>query len=106
MFRQDGIGPLVGTRTWGGLVGIWNYPRLMDGGFVTAPRGAIYGLHGQWEVENHGIAPDVEVENLPAEVAAGHDPQLERAVQVTLEALKKNPVSTPNPPPFPNYHTK
>ena len=106
MFRQDGIGPLVGTRTWGGLVGIWNYPRLMDGGFVTAPRGAIYGLHGQWEVENHGIAPDIEVENLPAEVAAGHDPQLERAVQVTLEALKKNPVSTPNPPPYPNYHSK
>jgi tricorn protease len=106
MFRQDGIGPLVGTRTWGGLVGIWNYPRLMDGGFVTAPRGAIYGLHGQWEVENHGITPDIEVENLPAEVAAGHDTQLERAVQVTLEALKKNPVSTPNPPPYPNYHTK
>jgi tricorn protease len=106
MFKQDGIGPLVGTRTWGGLVGIWNYPRLMDGGFVTAPRGAIYGLHGQWEVENHGIAPDVEVENDPASVAAGHDPQLERAVQVTLEALKKNPVVLPDHPPYPNYHQK
>jgi len=106
MFRQDGVGPLVGTRTWGGLVGIWGYPRLMDGGFVTAPRGAIYGLHGQWEVENHGVAPDIEVENLPAEVAAGHDPQLERAVQVTLEALKKNPVVEPDHPPYPDYHQK
>jgi tricorn protease len=106
MFRQDGVGPLVGTRTWGGLVGIYGYPRLMDGGGVTAPRVAIYGLHGQWEVENHGVAPDIEVENDPASVAAGHDPQLEKAVQVTLEALKKNPVVVPDHPPYPNYHQK
>ena len=106
MFKQDGVGPLVGTRTWGGLVGIYNYPVLLDGGFVTAPRVAIYGLHGEWEVENHGIAPDVEVENDPASVAAGHDPQLEKAVQVTLDALKKNPVVIPEHPPYPNYHKK
>jgi tricorn protease len=106
MFRQDKLGPLVGTRTWGGLVGISNYPPLMDGGGVTAPRAAIYGLHGEWEVENHGIAPDIEVENDPASVAAGHDAQLERAVQVTLEALKKNPVVIPDHPPYPNYHQK
>jgi tricorn protease len=106
MFKQDKVGPLVGTRTWGGLVGIWNYPPLMDGGFVTAPRGAIYGLHGEWEVENHGIAPDFEVENDPASVAAGHDAQLEKAVQVTLEAMKKNPVVLPDHPPYPNYHKK
>jgi tricorn protease len=106
MFKQDKIGPLVGTRTWGGLVGIWNYPPLMDGGFVTAPRGAIYGLHGEWEVENHGIAPDIEVENDPASVAAGHDAQLEKAVQVTLEALKKNPVVIPEHPAYPTYHKK
>jgi tricorn protease len=104
MFRQDKIGPLVGMRTWGGLVGIWGYPSLMDGGFVTAPRGAIYGLKGDWEVENRGIAPDIEVENDPASVAAGHDPQLEKAVQITLEALKKNPVVIPDHPPYPNYH--
>src|SRR6266851_3048987 len=104
MFKQDKVGPLVGTRTWGGLVGIWNYPPLLDGGFVTAPRGAIYGLHGDWEVENHGIAPDIEVENDPASVAAGHDAQLEKAVQITLEALKKNPVVIPEHPPYPNYH--
>ena len=106
MFRQDKVGPLVGTRTWGGLVGIWGYPPLLDGGSVTAPRGAIYGLHGEWEVENRGIPPDIEVENDPASVAAGHDPQLEKAVAVTLEALAKNPVVIPGPPPYPNYHKK
>ena len=106
MFKQDGVGPLVGTRTWGGLVGIYGYPPLMDSGGVTAPRVAIYGLKGEWEVENHGIAPDIEVENDPASVAAGHDPQLEKAVQVTLEALKKNPVVLPDHPPYPNYHKK
>ncbi len=106
MFRQDKIGPLVGTRTWGGLVGIGGYPRLMDGGGVTAPRAAIYGLKGEWEVENHGIAPDIEVENDPASVAAGHDAQLEKAVQVTLEALKKNPVVIPDHPAYPNYQKK
>jgi tricorn protease len=104
MFRQDKIGPLVGTRTWGGLVGISGYPSLLDGGGVTAPRAAIYGLHGEWEVENHGIAPDIEVENDPASVASGHDAQLEKAVQVTLEALKQNPVVIPEHPPYPNYH--
>jgi tricorn protease len=106
MFKQDKIGPLVGTRTWGGLVGIYNYPQLMDGGGVTAPRVAIYGLHGEWEVENRGIAPDIEVENDPASVAAGHDAQLERAVEITLEALKKHPVVIPDHPPYPNYHQK
>jgi tricorn protease len=106
MFKQDKVGPLVGTRTWGGLVGIYNYPPLLDGGFVTAPRVAIYGLHGSWEVENHGIAPDVEVENDPASVAAGHDLQLERAVEITLEALKKNPVVIPDHPAYPNYQKK
>lgn len=106
MFKQDKVGPLVGTRTWGGLVGIYNYPPLMDGGSVTAPRVAIFGLHGEWEVENHGIAPDIEVENDPASVAAGHDPQLERAVQETLEALKAHPVVIPEHPPYPNYHPK
>ena len=90
-FRKAGIGPLVGTRTWGGLVGIGGYPQLMDGGFVTAPRWAIYGTKGEWEVENHGIAPDLEVELDPKLVRQGHDPQLEKAVEVTMEALKKNP---------------
>ena len=69
-FKKAGIGKLVGTRTWGGLGGIGGYPVLLDGGHVTAPRYAIYGINGEWEVENHGIAPDVPVEELPKDVAA------------------------------------
>jgi tricorn protease len=103
-FRKAGIGKLVGTRTWGGLVGIGGYPPLIDGGRVTAPRYAIYGLHGQWEVENHGIAPDVPVEELPKDVAAGHDVQLETGVQMVLDELKANPVPEIKVPPYPNYH--
>ena len=103
-FRKAGIGQLVGTRTWGGLVGIGGYPPLIDGGIVMAPRYAIYGLQGEWEVENHGVAPDVPVEMLPKEVAAGHDPQLEEGVKLVLEELKEHPIAPIPIPPYPNYH--
>ncbi|MGB6975438.1 MAG: PDZ domain-containing protein [Terracidiphilus sp.] len=103
-FRKAGVGELVGTRTWGGLVGIGGYPPLIDGGYVMAPRYAIYGLHGHWEVENHGIAPDVAVEMLPKEVAAGHDPQLEEGVKLVLQELKEHPIAPITIPPYPNYH--
>jgi tricorn protease len=103
-FRKANLGTLVGVRTWGGLVGIGGYPVLIDGGRVTAPRYAIYGLNGEWEVEGHGIPPDVEVEELPKDVAAGRDLQLERAVAIVLEQLKQHPVPTPAVPPYPNYH--
>jgi tricorn protease len=103
-FRKAGIGKLVGTRTWGGLVGIGGYPSLLDGGYVMAPRYAIYGLKGDWEVENRGIAPDVPVEELPKDVAAGHDVQLETGVQLVLDELKANPVPEIPVPPYPNYH--
>jgi tricorn protease len=103
-FRKAGIGKLVGTRTWGGLVGIGGYPSLIDGGYVTAPRYAIYGLTGDWEVENHGIAPDVPVEELPKDFAAGHDLQLETGVKLVLEELKANPIPAIPIPPYPNYH--
>ncbi|HEV2350555.1 MAG TPA: PDZ domain-containing protein [Terriglobia bacterium] len=105
-FRKAGIGPLVGMRTWGGLVGIGNYPRLMDGGSVTAPRWAIYGTKGEWEVENHGIAPDVEVELDPKLVREGHDPQLEKAVEVMMQSLKEHPLPKYKTPAYPNYHPK
>jgi tricorn protease len=105
-FRKANLGPLVGVRTWGGLVGIGGYPTLLDGGFVTAPRYAIFGLNGEWEVEGHGIAPDVEVQELPKDVAAGHDAQLERAVAIVLEQLKQHPVIEPKVPPYPNYHER
>jgi tricorn protease len=103
-FRKAEIGKLVGTRTWGGLVGIGGYPVLLDGGHVMAPRYAIYGLHGEWEVENHGIAPDVAVEELPKDVAAGHDRQLETGVQLVMEELKAHPLPEIPIPPYPNYH--
>jgi tricorn protease len=103
MFRHYNLGPLVGKRTWGGLVGIYGYPQLIDGGFVTAPRVAFYSPDGTWDVENHGVAPDIEVEMDPKAWREGHDPQLEKAVQVALEALKKNPAPTPHRPAYPNY---
>jgi tricorn protease len=103
LFKRAGLGPLVGVRTWGGLVGIGGYPRLVDGGRVTAPRWALYGTKGEWEVENVGIAPDVEVEQDPALVRQGHDPQLERAVQLALDALAKNPPPKLARPAYPDY---
>jgi tricorn protease len=103
-FRKAGIGKLIGTRTWGGLVGIGGYPTLLDGGRVTAPRYAIYGLSGDWEVENHGIAPDVVIEDTPKDFMAGHDTQLETGVQLVLDELKAHPVPNIPIPAYPNYH--
>jgi tricorn protease len=105
-FRKAKLGTLVGVRTWGGLVGIGGYPSLIDGGYVTAPRYAIYGLNNDWEVEGHGIAPDVEVEELPKDVAAGHDVQLERAVAIVMQQLKEHPPVEPVIPAYPNHHEK
>lgn len=98
MFRQMNLGPLIGMKTWGGLVGIWDTPPLMDGGFITAPRGGFYDLSGKWDVENVGVAPDIEVEETPLNTRDGHDPQLEKAVAEALRLLDANP---PNPVPEP-----
>jgi tricorn protease len=106
LFRRSGIGPLVGKRTWGGLVGIYDYPQLIDGGSVTAPRVAFWSPDGKWDVENRGVAPDVEVEFDPEAWRAGRDPQLEKAVELVMAALKKHPVSMPKPPAYPNYHQR
>ena len=102
LFRKNAIGPLVGKRTWGGLVGIGGYPPLMDGGAVTAPRWAIYGTTGQWEVENIGIPPDIDVRQDPELVRQGHDPQLERAVAEAMAMLAKNPPQSFVAPPAPD----
>lgn len=99
MFKLKSIGPLIGTRTWGGLVGIWDVPRLIDGGYITAPRGGFYNLDGEWDVENEGVAPNIEVEQEPKLVNAGHDPQLEAAVKTALELLETEEVEIlPQPP--------
>ncbi len=92
MFRFKKIGPLVGKKTWGGLVGIWDVPGLLDGGYITAPRGGFYNLQGEWDVENIGVAPDIEVEMDPKLVNQGRDPQLEAGVRQALEMLKTQEV--------------
>jgi tricorn protease len=103
-FRRAKLGPLVGKRTWGGLVGIGGYPTLVDGGSVTAPHFAFWNPEGEWEVENRGVAPDVEVEFDPAAWREGRDPQLEKAVALVLEGLKKHPVKKPRRPAYPDYY--
>jgi tricorn protease len=104
LFKKAGLGPLVGVRTWGGLVGIGGYPQLMDGGDVMAPRIAIGGLNGHWEVEGHGVSPNIEVQQDPKLVREGHDPQLEAAVEAALRLLREHPLPHYAPPPYPNHH--
>ena len=105
-FRRASVGKLIGKRTWGGLVGRAGAPPLMDGGFVTAPSSAVWGPAGEWDAENVGIAPDIEVEHDPALVRQGKDPQLERAIAEVMTELKKNPVAKPKRPAYPDYHKK
>jgi tricorn protease len=100
MFRKFKVGTLVGKRTWGGLVGVLGFPEFIDGGSVTAPNVAIWTEDG-FVVENVGVPPDIEVEQWPAEVIKGKDPQLEKAIEVALKKLKENPPVEPIRPPFP-----
>lgn len=100
MFRKFNLGKLIGKRTWGGLVGTLGFPVLMDGGYVSAPNLAIWTEDG-WVVENVGVPPDIEVEQWPADVIAGRDPQLEKAIEVILEELEKNPPKKAKRPPYP-----
>ena len=92
MFRSHHVGTLVGKRTWGGLVHTADTPVFVDGGSAIAPRGGFFAADGHWAVENEGVAPDVDVENWPKDVLAGHDPQLEKAVEVALKQLTEHPV--------------
>jgi tricorn protease len=103
-FKRAGVGKLIGKRTWGGLVGRAAAPSLMDDGFVSAPSSGVWNPNGQWEVENRGISPDIEVEHDPELVRQGRDPQLEKAVEVVMQELEKNPVARPKRPAYPNYH--
>jgi tricorn protease len=100
-FKQQKVGPLIGTRTWGALVGTLQIPATIDGGGITAPSLAFYDLNGRWAVENEGVAPDMEVEITPADIVAGRDPQLERAVQEALKLLDSQPSRrVPRPAPI------
>ncbi len=99
-FRKEGLGPLIGTTTWGGLIGISGNPMLVDGGGVLYPRFRLYDTDGQWAVENVGVAPDIEIWDLPEAIAAGGDPSIEKAVEVLLEELEgyAGDPETPAPP--------
>jgi tricorn protease len=101
MFKRRKLGPLVGMRTWGGLVHTADTPGFIDGGSMIAPRGGFFTREGTWAVENEGVAPDIAVENWPKDVIAGKDPQLERAVEEAMRMLKSTPVNrmTTEPPP-------
>jgi hypothetical protein len=105
LFRKAGIGTLVGKRTRGGLVGHYTNPQdLIDGGFTGTPNLAFYTPESKWEIENHGVDPDVDVELDPAQWRQGHDTQLEKAVQVVLEQLQKNPPPVRKHPGYPNCY--
>ena len=104
MFRELKIGPLIGTRTWGGLIGIGGYPSLMDGGQITAPRFGLFNPKtGEFDVENKGVSPDIEVDLDPALWRQGRDPQLEKGVSVALSNLKESPVPPIKRPKYPVY---
>ena len=100
MFNKFKVGTIVGKRTWGGLVGILGFPEFIDGGGVTAPNVAIWTKDG-FVVENKGVTPDIEVEQTPSEVIKGNDPQLEKAIEVALKELEKNPQEEPKRPAYP-----
>lgn len=97
-FREAGLGPLIGTRTWGGLIGISGAPQLIDGGVVTVPTFSIYSTEGDWIIEGHGVDPDIEVLDDPALMVDGGDPQLDRAIEEILKALREDPMKEPGKP--------
>jgi tricorn protease len=100
-FRARKLGPVVGVRSWGGLVGILNQQLTIDNGTVEQSNNAFYGSEGTWLIENHGADPDYLVDNDPASVMAGRDPQLEKAIEVILERIKANPFKFPETPAYP-----
>ena len=100
MFHKFKLGTLVGKRTWGGLVGVLGFPEFIDGASVTAPNLAIWTKDG-FIVENVGVPPDIEVEQMPGDVIKGNDPQLLKAIEVALDELKENPVVEHARPPYP-----
>ena len=105
-FKKAGLGPLIGTRTWGGLIGITGSPELADNGGVTVPAFGIYDLNGNWIIEGEGVSPDIEVVDDPAEFAQGRDPQLERAIAEVLKDLRANPPKEVKRAKYPNRSGK
>ena len=98
LFKQAGLGPLIGTRTWGGLIGISGVPGLIDGGGVTVPSFGFYDENGDWLIEGHGVEPDIEVVDDPALTLKGGDPQLDRAIEEVLRRLEERTPLAKRPP--------
>lgn len=101
-FKKAGLGPLIGTRTWGGLIGISGSPSLIDGGTVTVPTFRMFNPDGEWFKEGYGVEPDIEVLENPTALANGTDPQLERAIEEALRLLEENPPASPAVPSYEN----
>ena len=101
LFKQQGVGKLIGRRTWGGLIGIGGEPRLIDGGAPRVPSYAFYELDGTWGVEGHGVDPDIEVIDDPTLMVDGGDPQLDAAIELMLAEIERNPPTLPDPPALP-----
>ncbi|MEA3297189.1 MAG: PDZ domain-containing protein, partial [candidate division Zixibacteria bacterium] len=97
-FRKYDLGPLMGKRSWGGVIGIRGYRPLMDGGYYTAPEFGIYSLNGEWIMENIGVEPDIEVDNPPDRMALGHDDQLDKAIEYIMHKLETEPRPLPDKP--------
>ena len=103
-FKAYKLGPLIGERTWGGVRGIRGEIPLMDGGYITRPEFSLYGLDGKWLIENRGVAPDIEVDNRPDLVREGHDPQMEKAIDLLMKEIQEKPMKLPaRPPDLPAY---
>ena len=102
LFKQNKLGKLIGTRTWGGLVGITGYPGMVDGSSVTAPSFAYYDLDGTWGIEGHGVDPDMKVVDDPALMTSGGDPQLDAAIGLMKEESEKNGFKQPPRPAYPD----
>lgn len=102
LFRHHEVGLIIGTRTWGGLVGIGGYPAMVDGSSITAPSFAFYNVDGTWGIEGHGVDPDIVVVDDPAKMVNGGDPQLDRAIQEMLDAIEKTPYKRPARPAYPD----
>ncbi len=99
-FKKYKLGPVIGERTWGGVRGIRGYTPLLDGGYVTIPEFSIYGLDSHWIIENHGVEPDIVVDNRPDLVVKGKDPQLEAAIDYLMKKIKEKPPVLPKRPPY------
>jgi tricorn protease len=96
-----GLAELIGMRTWGGAIGIEPHQPLVDGGSITPPQFAPYGLNGEWLIEGHGVDPDMEVQNMPGDVLRGRDAQLEAGIGYLMNKLEKQPMKLPPTPAFP-----